>query len=198
MTTAFKSTTFGASICLRLKARSCRVREVARSAALAISCAGARSGESAACLLQQEFGISRDHHQQIVEVVRDPSRESAHGFHLLGLAELQFQNVALGHVLGKQFVENLVAFIAQSPAGEAHYDRPAIFAHPLRHQSVELLHRTKAVRQREPLLRIGIEACQVQTHEFVSRAKIQHGDQSRIHVEQTARPNRSGILRKAR
>ena len=43
VTTAFRSRTFGASICFRLKASSWRVSEVARSAAVAISFAGPRS-----------------------------------------------------------------------------------------------------------------------------------------------------------
>ena len=44
--TAFRSSTFGVSICFRLNARSCRVSEVARSAAAEISFAGPRSAGS--------------------------------------------------------------------------------------------------------------------------------------------------------
>ena len=46
VTTSLRSRTLGASICLRLKASSWRVRAVARSAALAISWAGPRNSGS--------------------------------------------------------------------------------------------------------------------------------------------------------
>ena len=48
-----------------------------------------RSGQGGAFQLQaQQFGLGHDHHQQIVEVVRNSSRKPANGFHLLRLEKL--------------------------------------------------------------------------------------------------------------
>src|SRR4029077_9627535 len=46
---------------------------------------GSPKGNVGANSLQQEFAVAGDHHQQVVEVVCDSSREAAHGFHLLRL-----------------------------------------------------------------------------------------------------------------
>ena len=113
VTTAFRSRTLGASICLRLKASSWRVSEVARSAALAISCAGPRDSGSLADALQQELAVAGDHHEQIVEVVGDAAGEPADGFHLLRLAELLLQGAAFGDVFGKEFEEDALFFAAE-------------------------------------------------------------------------------------
>jgi len=47
---------------------------------------------------QQEFTVTRDGRQQVVEVVSHPSRQSADGLHLLRLEELLLQSLALGDV----------------------------------------------------------------------------------------------------
>jgi hypothetical protein len=65
----------------RLKARSWRVSADARLAAS-----------------QQHLGIAADDREQVVEVVRHAASQAAEGFHLLGLAELRFQVLALGDV----------------------------------------------------------------------------------------------------
>ena len=54
-------------------------------------------------MLQQNFGIAADDHQQIVEVVRDSAGEPSHGFHFLGLPELLFQRAPLGDILSDDF-----------------------------------------------------------------------------------------------
>jgi hypothetical protein len=45
--------------------------------------------------------------------VRDAAGQPAHGFHLLGLAQLLFQGAALGDVLGEQLEEDGVGFVAE-------------------------------------------------------------------------------------
>jgi hypothetical protein len=50
--------------------------------------------------LEDDFGISADHHEQIVEVVGDSAGQTANGFHFLGLAELVFKHAAVGDILG--------------------------------------------------------------------------------------------------
>ena len=52
--------------------------------------------------LQQKFGVSGNHHQQIVEIVRNAASQAADSFHLLRLAQLLFERATLGHVLGEQ------------------------------------------------------------------------------------------------
>ena len=120
--TSFRLTIRGASICLRLKARSCRVSDEARSAALAISWAGTAQVRLGAETFQQKFRVARDHHQQIVEVVRDAAGQAADGFHLLRLPQLLLQGAALGDVLGKEFeYDSAFAAIGDRAAGNANH-----------------------------------------------------------------------------
>ena len=100
--TSFRLTMRGASICLRLKARSWRVSDEARSAALAISCAGPRRCGSAPEAFEQELRVAGDHHQQVVEVMRNAAGQAAHRFHLLRLAQLLLERAPFGNVLGEQ------------------------------------------------------------------------------------------------
>ncbi len=55
---------------------------------------------------EQEFRVTQNHHQKIVEIVSDASGETADGFHLLRLAQLLFEGAALGDVLGEEFEDD--------------------------------------------------------------------------------------------
>ena len=116
----------------------------------------------------------------------DAAGQAAHGFHLLGLAELLFQGAALGDVLGKQFEEDGVGFVAEGASGEAHADDAAVPACPVGIEAVEFLQGAQVVGQAEPLLRIGIQVGQIASHQFRARGVAQHGHQRRIYVEQDA------------
>jgi len=48
---------------------------------------------------EDELGPSRDHGQEVVEVVRDAAREPPDGLHLLRLAQLLLEVPALADVL---------------------------------------------------------------------------------------------------
>ena len=137
-------------------------------------------------LSQQELGVSRNHHQQVVEVVSDAAGEASHGFHLLGLAKLLLQGAAFGDVLGEEFEEDGVAFVAESAAGEAHADNGAVVAQPVSWQTLKFLQQTQVVGQAEPLLRVGVEVGQIAADQIGAGTVAQHGDQRRIHVEQNA------------
>ncbi len=62
-------------------------------------------------LLQQHLGVSGDHHQQVVEVVRDAAGQPAHRIHLLRLPQLLFQLPPVGDVFRHQF-QHFFGFIA--------------------------------------------------------------------------------------
>jgi hypothetical protein len=49
-------------------------------------------------LVFEQLGVAQGHRQRVVEVVRHPGRELAHGLHLLGLAELFLGPLMLGDV----------------------------------------------------------------------------------------------------
>ena len=51
--------------------------------------------------LEQKLRVAGDHHQQVVEVVRDATGETTDCFHFLCLAELQLQHAGFGHVFHK-------------------------------------------------------------------------------------------------
>ena len=48
-----------------------------------------------------QLRVAQDDREQVVEVVRDPSRQLAHGFHLLGLPQLPFELPSRGDVVGE-------------------------------------------------------------------------------------------------
>ena len=48
--------------------------------------------------VEHEFGISADHQEQIIEVVRDPASQSADGIHFLRLLQFRFQLAPLGDI----------------------------------------------------------------------------------------------------
>ena len=115
--TSFRLTILGASICLRLKASSWRVKRRG-----AFGGAGDLLGRTAQMGLgpeafEEKFRVAGNHHQQVVEVVRDAAGETAHGFHLLGLAKLLLEGAAFGDVLGKQFEDDAFRPRRWSPSG---------------------------------------------------------------------------------
>src|SRR5712671_6784740 len=54
-------------------------------------------------LIEQDLGVPANDHEQIVEIVSDAAGEAADSFHFLGLAELVFEDAALGDVFGNGF-----------------------------------------------------------------------------------------------
>ena len=58
--------------------------------------------------LKQEFRIARNHHQKIVEVVRDPAGKAADRFHLLRLAKLLLQRAPFGNVFGEKLEYDVI------------------------------------------------------------------------------------------
>ena len=113
----------------------------------------------------------------------DAAGEASHGFHFLGLAKLLLQGAAFGDVLGEEFEEDGVAFVAESPAGEAHADNGAVVAQPVSGQALEFLQQAQVVGQAEPLLRVGIEVSEISADQVGAGTVAQHSHQRRIYVE---------------
>ncbi len=98
---AFRSSSVGSMICLRLNASSWRrQRRRARARFLNFRDVESVRGSSGPALVQQQLAEAENHRQQIVEVVRHAAGQASDGFHLLGLLKLRLEHVALGHVLG--------------------------------------------------------------------------------------------------
>ena len=128
----------------------------------------------------------------------DAAGQAADGFHLLGLAKLLLQSAAFGDVLGEEFEEDGVAFVAEGAAGEAHADRGAVFAQPVGGHALKFLQQAQIVGQAEPLLRIGIQVGQIAADQFRAGSVSQHGDQGGVYVEKNAGRSRSGRRRRER
>ena len=97
--TAFRSSGRIASTCLRPKASSCLVRSLPRRAASWISRRSLPGGAALAGLGQQQIGVAADHHQDVVEVVRDAAGQLADGFQLLRLSQLGLEPAPVFHLL---------------------------------------------------------------------------------------------------
>src|SRR5579872_5967400 len=82
-------------------------------------------------VFEQDFRVSADHHQQIIEVVRDATGQPADGFHLLRLPELVFENTLFSHILGNHFQNfyGLLGGLYQAPA-QPYRDDLAVFSLP--------------------------------------------------------------------
>ena len=82
-------------ICFRENARSCCVSDAARSPARLISSTARVHRGFFIDLLQQELAVPRYHREQVIEVVRNATRQSTHRLHLLRLAELPLEFLTL-------------------------------------------------------------------------------------------------------
>ena len=107
--------------------------------------------------LQQKLAVSRDHHQQIIEVMGNAAGQTADRFHLLGLPKLLFERPMLSDILGEEFEESRIVFVANSSPGEPHGDGNAVLAHPIGNQPIEALRGAKMVGDYEPLLRVRVQ-----------------------------------------
>src|SRR5258707_15568947 len=72
-------------------------------------------------LVEENVSVSADDHEEVVEVVSDAAGEAADGFHFLGLAELVFEDAALGDVFGDGF-EDVGGFVAAGDGASADAD----------------------------------------------------------------------------
>ncbi len=90
-------------------------------------------------VLQQQIAVARDHREQIIEVVRDPARQSPHGLHLLRLQELLLEPPLVGHVADECFVILHVArAVAHRAHAQLHGQEMPVFALPGRFHVVVL------------------------------------------------------------
>ena len=87
-------------------------------------------------MLHQNFGVAADHHQKIIEVVRDPSSQTPHRLHFLRLTKLILQHPALSHVLGNHFYGFARLPLHRSPA-QAYRDGFSILTFPPHFHIVE-------------------------------------------------------------
>ena len=78
--------------------------------------AQARIGSEA---LEQKLRVARDHHQKIIEVMRDAAGKAADGFHFLRLTELQLQRAGFGNVFHKYLEAASFFSVRNRAAGDA-------------------------------------------------------------------------------
>ena len=95
----FRSSSVGAMISWRLKARSWLVSLAARVPAFWISVMSNSVRVVGADAREQQLAETENHRQQIVEVVRHAAGQASDGFHLLGLLKLRLQRMTFGHIL---------------------------------------------------------------------------------------------------
>ena len=152
--------------------------------ASALACRGWPSGE----LVEQDLGVSADDHEEIVEVVGDAAGEAADGFHFLGLAELVFENAALGDVFGDGF-ENVGGFVAAGygAAADADGDDGAVFALPADFEAVHAPGAAEFVDQAGVFGGIDEDIfLRIEGQDFESGVVAEHSDERGVDVEKMA------------
>src|SRR5580693_768853 len=82
-------------------------------------------------VLEQDFRITTDYHQQIVEIMGHPPRQTSHRFHLLSLAKLVLQHAPLRDIFSDN-LHNLGSLlrVVNHAATQAHCNRASILALP--------------------------------------------------------------------
>ena len=131
-------------------------------------------------LLQQHLGVSVDHHQQVVEVVGDAAGEAADGIHFLRLA--------VGDIFGDQ-LQHFFGFLGATggAAAEPHNDDPAVFASPLHFHAIQTAGEAVVLGQLVQFLRIDEDfAPRIEFEKSFDRPIPQHGDECRIHVQESS------------
>ena len=116
-TTAFRSSSVGSMICLRLNASNWRVSPAARLARLLNLCNVGLARIVGIEIRQQQFAVPENHGQQIVEVVRHAAGQPSDGFHLLRLLILLLQRAAFGDVQGNADAAHRFAVLAEDGCG---------------------------------------------------------------------------------
>src|SRR5580658_2839823 len=138
--------------------------------------------------LEQHFGISVDHHQEVVEVVGDATGEAADGIHFLGLAKLLFELTTVGDVFGDDF-KDFFGLIGENggAAAESHDNDAAVFAFPLHFNAIEtssaaaILGKAFQFQRGNEDVLLNIEAKKI-----LDRGIAKHGDKGGIHVYEAA------------
>src|SRR5271170_290735 len=139
-------------------------------------------------LVEENLGVAADHHEQIVEVVSDAAGETADGFHFLGLAELVFEDAALGDVFGDGFEDfGGMIFTGHGAATDADSDGCAILAFPADFKTVHAAGAAEFVDQASVFGRIGENIVfRIESQDFDSGVVAQHSDEGGVDVEETA------------
>src|ERR1019366_4821705 len=127
-------------------------------------------------------GIAGDHHQQVVEVVRNAAGETADRFHLLRLTELELQGAGLSNVFHKNFEAASVVAVRNRAPGNARHNGGAILAYALRGQVVEFLSGVKIIGGLKPLLGVGVQASQMLARELRGAVITKHSYQRGVCV----------------
>src|ERR1019366_1039243 len=82
--------------------------------------------------LVQKLCVPADNHEQVVEIVGDSARQSANGFHLLGVLKLLLERSMFGNILNKDFEPaRKLVIIWQAPPTESQRYRFSVFTLPL-------------------------------------------------------------------
>ena len=138
-------------------------------------------------LVEHDLGVSADDHEEIVEVVGDAAGEAADGFHFLGLAELVFENAALGDVFGNAF-ENVGGFVAgDGTAADADGDDGRVFALPANFEAVHAPAAAEFVDQAGMLGGVDEDIfLRIERQDFESGVVAEHSDESGVDVEKMA------------
>src|SRR5947199_10619283 len=87
--------------------------------------------------LEKKFRVTGNHNQQIVEVMRDPAGQAAHGLHLLRLTQLLFQGATLGDILRDDLEDHAFFTAVDDGTPRDSHDAGAAVARPVSGYSVE-------------------------------------------------------------
>jgi hypothetical protein len=134
----------------------------------------------------EEFAVSRDHAEEVVEVVGDAAREPPDGIHLLRLSELRLHPFLVGDVQEECVDLHEPALRIPSPR---HVDEDMKRA-PVRFPQfdldlIDVLAVTNTGKQFAPLFGAGIERRHPAAFEVFHRAQTEHSERDRIGLQES-------------
>jgi hypothetical protein len=140
-------------------------------------------------VFEQQVAIARNHSQQVVEVVRDPSGQPADCFHFLRLHELLLQAALFGDISDEGLVAlELPSGIPHRADAELHVQEAAVLPLPGRfHVVVFAIGVGIPLQQPLPLGGVGVHIPRhIESEQLRGRLVTQDADQGPIHRQEPA------------
>src|SRR5271166_4800554 len=139
-------------------------------------------------LIEENFSVAADDHEQIVEVVSDASGETADGFHFLRLTELIFEDATLGDVFGNGF-EDVGGLVlgGDGATADAHGNHTSVLAFPADFETIHAAGAAEFVDQAGVFTGIQEDIfLRIEGEDFERGVVAEHSDESGIDIEKGA------------
>src|SRR4029077_7165521 len=134
----------------------------------------------------KNVAVTEDDAKEVVEIVRDATSEPPNGLHFLCLDKLPFESAAFGYVFGEDLEKSQrIVFFQNRMSGHSYSDDFPVFPSPFGLDGSKIFFMAMSFEEIPTRWRLAIDVCCRVTPQQISfRVVAEHGDESRIHVEE--------------